>query len=260
MVMNLRELYQYRGMLSVWVLRDIRVRYKQSFLGAAWAILQPLSLMVIFTIVFSRLARLPTDGVPYPLFSYAALLPWTFFSNSISFGTGSLVNNLNLVTKSYFPREILPLGSIGASFVDYLIASTIFLAMLLWYGVPLTGAILWLPLLVALQIVLTLGIVLVGAALNVFYRDIRFIVPLGIQLWLYASPVIYPITLVPERYRALYMLNPMAGLIHSYRRIFLNGEPPSWEYLGISALSALVLVLGGYWLFKRLELSFADII
>ncbi len=260
MITNLQELYRFRTMLAAWVLRDIRIRYKQSFLGAAWAILQPLSLMIVFTVVFSFMARLPTDGVPYPLFSYAALLPWTFFSNSVTFGVASLISNLSLVTKSYFPREILPLGSIGASFLDYLVASSIFFLLMLYYGQPVTLHILWLPVILILQLCLTLGITLVGAALNVFFRDIRFIVPLGMQIWLYASPVIYPITLVPERLRPLYMLNPMAGIIHSYRQIFLYAEPPTWSYLAISAASALLLFVGGYYLFKKLERSFADII
>lgn len=260
MTANPRELYQYRELLWRWILREIGVRYKQSLLGAAWALLQPLAMMIMFTLVFSFLARVPTDGMPYPLFSYTALLPWTFFQTSVSFGVPSLVNNLNLVTKIYFPREILPLGAVGASFFDFLVASTIFLFMFLFYRVPLSWTVAWLPLLLALQVLLTFGVTLLGSAIIVLYRDVRFIVPLGLQLWLYATPVIYPVSLVPERLRPYYMLNPMAGIIDSYRRVILYGQPPVWGHLGLSAAVALALFVIGYVVFKRLEVSFADII
>jgi len=254
------ELYRYRELLWRWILREIGVRYKQSLLGAAWAILQPLTMMAVFTVVFSFLARVPTDGVPYPVFSYVALLPWTFLTTSISFGVPSLVNNLNLVTKIYFPREILPLGAIGASFLDFLIATTIFLPMLLFYRIPFSWTVAWVPLLVVLQIVLMIGATLLGSAVIVRYRDVRFIVPLGLQLWLFASPVIYPVSLVPEWFRPYYMLNPMAGIIDSYRRVVLYGEPPVPGYLGLSAGFALALFVIGYLTFNRLEKSFADVI
>ena len=260
MLADLRILFRYRELLWMWILREIRVRYKQSILGAAWAILQPLSMMIIFTLVFSLLAKVPTDGIPYPIFSYSAVLPWTFFATSISLGVPSLVNNLNLVTKTYFPREILPLGAIGAGFLDLVIASTIFLIMFLIYRMPLTWALLWLPLILALQVMLMIGVTLLGAAVNVLYRDVRFVVPLGLQLWLYASPVIYSVSLVPENLRPLYMLNPMAGIIDAYRQVLLYGEPPNGLYLGLSAAVAVVMFLAGYWVFKRLEVIFADII
>lgn len=241
-------------------MREIKVRYKQSILGGAWAILQPLSLMLIFTVVFSFFARVPTDGIPYPVFSYAALLPWTFLATSISFGVPSLVNSMNLVTKVHFPREILPLGVLAAAFVDFCIASVIFVGMMILYRMPAYLTLAWLPLLVFVQILLTLGVTLVGAAVNVFFRDIRFIVPLGLQLWLYATPVIYPISLVPERIRPFYMLNPMAGLIASYRRVALQGLPPAPREFGPAVFLAVVLCIGGYLMFKRLERQFADII
>lgn len=260
MAANLKTLYQYRELLWIWILREIRVRYKQSLLGAAWAILQPLSMMIAFTLVFSFLARVPTDGIPYPIFSYAAVLPWTFFSTSVSFGVPSLINNLNLVTKTYFPREILPIGAVGASFFDFLVASTIFLFMLLLYRVPLTWAAVWLPLILTLQILLTFGVTLLGSAIIVLYRDVRFIVPLGLQIWLYATPVIYPVSLVPQGFQPYYMLNPMAGIIDAYRRVILDGQPPTWSYLGLSAAMALAVFFIGYRVFKRLEVSFADII
>ena len=260
MTANLTELYRYRELLWRWTRREIGVRYKQSFLGAAWAILQPLAMMIMFTLVFSLLARVPTDGAPYPVFSYVALLPWTFLQTSVSFGVPSLVNNLNLVTKIYFPREILPIGAIGASFFDFLVASIIFLPMLFLYRIALSWTILWLPLLLGIQIILTLGVTLLGSAIIVRYRDVRFIVPLGLQLWLFATPIIYPVSLVPERLLPLYMLNPMAGIVDSYRRVILHGQPPDWGHLGLSAAVTLVLLVIGYATFRRLEASFADII
>ncbi|MFQ5436471.1 MAG: ABC transporter permease [Anaerolineae bacterium] len=253
-------MYQYRDMLLMWIFREIRVRYKQSFLGAAWAILQPLVLMLMFTTVFSLMAKFPTDGIPYPVFSYTALLPWTLFATSVSFGVSSLINNLNLVTKTYFPREVLPMGVVGAAIFDYLIASTIFFVMLLIYDIPITIHFLWIPALLVIQIFLMLGVILLGAALTVFYRDIRFVVPLGVQLWLYATPIIYPVSLVPERLRTLYMLNPMAGIVESYRQVLLRGEPPVFSDLAVTTAVSVVLFFVSYAIFKRLEVSFNDII
>lgn len=256
----LKHLYQYRDLLFTWTLREVKIRYKQSMVGGLWAILQPLILMIVFTLVFSFLARVPTDGIPYPIFSYSALLPWTFLATSISFAVPSLVNNITLVTKIYFPREILPLASVGAAFFDLAIASTIFLVLMMIYRIPLSPMFAWLPLLLLIQITLTLGIVLLLAAVNVFYRDIRFIIPLGTQIWLYATPIIYPVTLVPEWLRPIYMLNPMAGLIESYRRVILLGQPPVWQHIVLSAIVAIILFLVGYVYFKRSERLFADLI
>jgi lipopolysaccharide transport system permease protein len=260
LIASLRELYAYRELLWMWTLREVKVRYKQSLLGAAWAVLQPLVLMIMFTVVFSYFARVPTDGMPYPIFSYTAVLPWTFFATSITFAVPSLVTNMNLVTKIYFPREILPVAAVAAAFVDFLVASIVFLGLMLLYGVPLRATLLWAPVILAIQIALTLGVVLAAATLNVWYRDIRFVVPLGVQLWMYASPVIYPVTLVPERWRTLYMLNPMAGIINSYRRVILQGQPPEMQVLGLSAGVALLAMLLGYLYFKRSEGRFADVI
>jgi lipopolysaccharide transport system permease protein len=253
-------LVRYRYLLWMWTVREIKVRYKQSLMGGAWAILQPLSLMAIFTVVFSLFARVPTEGVPYPLFSYTALLPWTFLATSISFAVPSLVNNMNLVTKAHFPREILPIAVVSAAFVDFLVASSLFVLMMAFYRVPLHWAVAWVPLLVLIQVVLILGVSLLGAAINVFFRDVRFIVPLGIQLWLYASPVIYPLSLVPPRYQTLYMLNPMAGIITSFRRVVLHGLQPEPRPLGIAVVLSVGLFVAAYWLFKKVEKQFADII
>jgi lipopolysaccharide transport system permease protein len=255
-----KELYHYRNLLRMWSLREIKVRYKQSLLGAAWAILQPLALMLMFTAVFSVIARVPSDGIPYPLFSYTALLPWTFFSTSISFAVPSLVNNMGLVTKIYFPREVLPLGAVIAAFVDFAVASSIFAALLVLYAVPLHFTLLWVPALVAIQVTLTLGVVFFASTFNVWYRDIRFVVPLGLQLWMYASPIIYPISLVPERWRVLYMLNPMAGLMDSYRRVILLGQPPQYACLLWAVFLSATLCIAGYVYFKRSEPEFADVI
>ncbi len=260
MAARLAQLLTHRELLFNWVLREIKVRYKQSLLGAAWAILQPLSMTVIFTVVFTLFVKIPTNGIPYPIFSYCALLPWTFFSNALSFATPSLVNNMNLVTKIYFPREIFPFASIMASFFDFLVASVIFLAMMIYYGVSPRPIFLLLPLVFFVQLALTGGIALFASAINVFYRDIRFLIPLGLQLWMYASPVIYPVSAVPEKLLPLYMLNPMAPIIDSYRRIILQGRMPDWHYLGLAALISVLLLLAGYAWFKRVEMEFADVI
>jgi lipopolysaccharide transport system permease protein len=257
---NIQELIKFRGLLWVWSLREIRIRYKQSILGGIWAILQPLSYMIIFTVIFGFLVKVPTEGIPYPVFFYSALLPWTFFTSSISFAVPSLVNNFNLVTKIYFPREILPLGAIAAAFIDFMIASLMYLALLIIYQVPIKITILWLPVILLLQILLTLGVSLLGAALIVSYRDIRFIVPLGLQLWMYLTPVVYPLSTIPEQYRFFYMLNPMAWIIDSYRRIILLGQMPQWEYLALEVVIIVVLFVFGYFYFKRKEDAFADII
>lgn len=260
MVNYLKALYHCRELLWVWTWRDIKVRYKQSLLGVAWAILQPLSLMVIFSVIFTRFISLPTDGIPYPIFSYSALLPWTFFASSISFAVPSLIKNMNLITKTYFPREIFPISAVAASFVDFLVASVVFIGMMIFYRVPLSPHILLIVIILPIQILLTLGIVLFASAVSVFYRDVRFVVPLGIQLWMYATPIVYPVSSVPEQLRPYYMLNPMAVVIHSYRQVILASEWPAWSYLGIAAAVALTVFVAGYLYFKRAESTFADLI
>jgi homopolymeric O-antigen transport system permease protein len=257
---QIEELYHNRELLWMWTLREIRVRYKQSLLGTMWALLQPMALAAMFTLVFSYIVRVPTDGIPYPVFSYTALLPWSFLSTSISFGVPSLVNNMNLVTRIYFPREVLPLAAIAAAGVDFLVGSVVFVGMLLLYRMPFHPAIVLLPLLLLIQIVLTFGLVLAGSAAIVFFRDVRFVVPLALQLWLYASPVIYPSSLVPPRFRGMYYLNPMVGLLEGYRDILLYARWPEPGSLLLAALVAVVICLGSYWAFKRLEPRFADLI
>jgi lipopolysaccharide transport system permease protein len=256
----LRNLYQYRDLLWLWTVREVRVRYKQSLLGAAWAILQPVALTVAFTIVFSRLVRVNTGGVPYPVFAYAALVPWTLLSTSLSFGIPSLVNNLNLVTKIYFPREILPLASIGAALLDFAIAAVIFVGMMPLYGVWPNVYALWVIPLLAIQIILMIGVTLLGAAVIVFFRDMRFVVPMVTQIWMYATPIIYPVELVPARLQPLYFLNPMAGIIDGYRRVLVMAQAPQLNYVAIAATVSLAMLLIGYVFFKRTERDFADLI
>lgn len=259
-ISNLIELFHFRELLWTWSLREIRIRYKQSILGGFWAILQPISSMLIFWIIFGYFVKVPSDGVPYPVFFYSALLPWTFFSTSISFAVPSLINNLNLVTKIYFPREILPIGSIIAAFVDFLIASLIYSFLILIYRIPLQITLLWLPLLLGMQILLTFGVAFFGAAVIVFYRDVRFMVTLGLQLWMYLTPIVYPLSVVPPQWRFLYMLNPMTSIIDGYRRIILHGQAPDLLYLGLDFVIILILFIAGYAYFKKSEPFFSDII
>ena len=244
----------------LWTGREIRVRYKQSLLGVGWAIIQPLVLTVVFTLVFSRIMQVNTGGVPYPIFAYAALVPWTFFATSLSFGIPSLVNNLNLVSKIYFPREILPLANIGAALLDFAMAGLVFAGMMLVYQIPVTLYILWVIPLLIIQTILTAGVVLLGSAAIVFFRDVRFVVPLLIQVWMYASPVIYPTDLVPPAYLSLYFLNPMAGIIDGYRRVLVLGQAPNIPALLAATLISLALLFLGYFVFKRSEPLFADLI
>jgi lipopolysaccharide transport system permease protein len=229
-------------------------------LGVAWAVIQPLALTVVFTLVFSRLMQIDTGGVPYPVFAYSALVPWTFFATSLAFAIPSLVNNLNLVGKIYFPREILPLANIGAALLDFGIAGVVFAGMLLVYQIPLTLNVLWVIPLLAIQLILTAGVTLLGAAVIVFFRDVRFIIPLLTQIWMYASPVIYPATLIPARWQTLYFLNPMAGIIAGYRSALVLGETPNLPALGLATLVSVGLLVIGYVTFKRSEPLFADLI
>jgi len=260
MLNDLRQLYRYRELLYVWTMREIRVRYKQSALGAAWAILQPVSLMLAFSVIFTAFVKIPTGNVPYPVFSYSALLPWTFFVGSIGLAVSSLTQNMNLVTKIYFPREVLPIAIVAAAMVDFLVGALVFLVMLVFYRVPVNVTFAVLPVLVALQVLLTLGIVLVASAMNVFFRDIRFVIPLALQLWMYVTPIIYPITLVPARFRTLYLLNPMTDIIESYRDVTLYGKLPNPEYVAFATVTSIVVFCLGYWYFKWVEWKFADLI
>lgn len=254
------ELYNARELLYSWTFREFRVRYSQSIMGAAWAIVQPLVLMLIFSAVFSFGLKIDTGDIPYPLFSYVGTLPWTLFATSITFAVPSLVSNMNLVSKIYFPREVLPISSILVGLVDFVIAAALLVPMLIYFRVPITWTVMLVPLILLVQTLFTIGISLFASAVNVFFRDVRFIVPLALQVWMYLSPVIYPPSAVPEQLRTLYFLNPMAAIIDSYRRVLLLGQLPDWPYLGLSAVVSLIVLVLGYRYFKNAERQFADLI
>lgn len=260
MLAHLKKLLSYHELLINIALRDIKARYKQSLLGTTWAIIQPLSLMLIFTVVFSKFLHIKTNGTPYPIFSYCSLLPWSFFSSSLTFAIPSLINNSNLVTKIYFPREIFPIASIMSCFLDFLVAGILFVFMMFYYRVHLSCHVFFTPLIIFIQILFTLGISFFASAVIVFFRDVRYIVPLGLQLWMFATPVVYPTSLVPAQYLPIYMLNPMAGIMDSYRRVILFGEPPNAKYLGIAFLISIITFSFAYGFFKKAEMKFADII
>jgi len=257
---NIRTLFHHRDFWMMWTLREIQIRYKQSLLGTAWALLQPLSLMVIFSVIFGYLLKVQSGGVPYPLFVYSSLLPWTFFANAINNSVPSLISNLNLVTKIYFPREILPLAGIGAAFVDFLVGAVLYIFMMVIYGIPARVVLSWIPLLIFVQLLLTIGVSLIASTVIVFFRDVRFVVPLVLQVWMYLSPVIYPLETIPEKWRGLYLLNPIAALIDGYRRVILYGTTPQWQYLVPGLVISVIIFIGGYLFFKRMEPIFADII
>jgi len=258
-LLSFKDIWAYRELLFFLTWRDVKVRYKQTALGAAWAILQPLFMMVIFTIFFGRLAGVQSAGIPYPVFALAALVPWTFFSNSITASGNSLVGSANLITKVYFPRLIVPAAAMLAGLVDFALAFGLLCLLMLYYRVALTVQVLFLPVLVLLTALFALGVGTWMSAVNVKYRDVRFALPFVIQLWLFVSSVILPSSSVPEKWRWLLLLNPMSAIIEGYRSA-LFGLPFDWPALGIaSVLTAFVLVYSIY-SFSRVERSFADII
>lgn len=256
---NLKDLWHYRDLLYILTMRDIKVRYKQTLLGAAWAVIQPLFTMLIFTLFFGKLAGMPSDGIPYPLFAYAGLLPWTFFSNAVTNSGNSLVGNSNLITKVYFPRMIIPTASVASGLLDFVIAFGLLIILMFYYGVGLSVNILMLPLLVILTSLLAIGVGMWMSALNVKYRDIRYALPFLIQLGMFATPIIYPSSLVPEKWRWLIALNPLTGLIEGYRSAFF-GKPFDWFALGISIVLTTAILFYSAFTFRRMEKSFADII
>jgi lipopolysaccharide transport system permease protein len=258
--LRLKELWEYRELLYFLTWRDIKVRYKQTVLGAAWAVLQPFLTMVVFSIFFGRLAGVPSDGVPYPVFSYAALVPWTFFANGVTLSSNSLVGNSNLITKVYFPRLSIPIAAIGAGLVDFVIAFVVLLGMMLFYGVVPTAAVVWLPLLILLAVVTALGVGCWLSALNVQYRDIRYAVPFLVQFWLFASPIAYSSSLLEEPWRTIYGINPMAGVVEGFRWALLGTETAPGPIMVVSAISAVLLMVSGALYFRRMERSFADVI
>jgi lipopolysaccharide transport system permease protein len=258
---NFRELWEYRELLYFLTWRDILVRYKQAVLGVAWAILQPLLTMIIFSVIFGRLAKLPSDGIPYPVFSYVALLPWNLFASSLTRAGASLVGNANLITKIYFPRLIIPLSAVAGGLVDFAIAFVILIGLMLFYKIIPTWNVLWLPLFILLTLLTSLAMTLWLSALNVQYRDVQYAIPFIVQAWMYASPVAYSAGLIPTGglWRIIYGLNPMAGVIQGFRWALLNGNPPDILMIA-STLMVFVLFLSGLIYFKKMEKSFADIV
>jgi lipopolysaccharide transport system permease protein len=260
----LLQLWQYRELIYALTQREIKARYRQSLLGIGWAIIQPLAFMVVFSLVFSRVARLPSDGLPYPIFAYSALVPWTFLSNALTTATIGLVSQRSVVTKTYFPREVIVISQVGARFVDFLAASLVLAGMLVWYGIAPTPWLLLLPALLVVQIALILGLSLITSALHVSFRDIAPVVTLGLQVWMYVTPVAYSLTLVrgalSEALWPIYILNPMVGLIDSFRAVIGHGQPPDWGLLAISTVMSGIILIVAYLYFKRAERIFADII
>ncbi|HZS05711.1 MAG TPA: ABC transporter permease [Blastocatellia bacterium] len=258
---HVRELWSHRELLLLVTQREIKVRYKQTALGAAWAVLQPLSLMLVFTVFFSHFAKMPSDGTPYALFYYTGLLPWTFFATSLTFAVPSLITNANIITKIYFPREIIPLASVLAAFVDFLVATLIYVVLLVWYQITPTWNMLYALPLLLVQIIFTAGICLALSAFTVLYRDVRFTLPLLVQIWMFATPILYPASAVTGKLGVWYMtLNPMAAIIDGYRRAITLGQPPEMLYLANAAVVSLALLWLGYKYFKHLEREFADIV
>jgi lipopolysaccharide transport system permease protein len=257
---NFRELWEYRELLVFLTWREVMIRYKQAVLGIAWAILQPLFTVLIFSVIFGRLAKLPSDGIPYPLFSFAALLPWQLFSGSLTRLGTSLVGNANLITKVYFPRLIIPLSAVGAGVVDFGLSFLVFLGMMAYYGVKIHLLILLLPFFILFAVLTSLAVGLWLSALNVQYRDIQHVIPFLIQAWMYASPVAYSAGLIPSGpWRFIYGLNPMAGVIQGFRWILLGGNPPDALMLA-SVLMVSLLLVSGLFYFRRMERIFADVI
>jgi lipopolysaccharide transport system permease protein len=257
---DLREIWAYRELLYFFVWRDIKVRYKQTVIGAAWAILQPFMTMVVFSLFFGKLAKMPSHGLPYPVFYYSALLPWMYFAGALQNATNTIIEHQRVITKVYFPRIILPLAAVLSGLVDFGIAFIILIGMMLFYGIIPTLAVLWLPFLMLLAVMTAFGVGLWLSALNAIYRDVRYAVPFLIQFWMFASPVAYPSSLVPERWQWLYGLNPMAGVIEGFRWALTGqGQPPA-PLFAVSVLAVLLVLIGGLFYFRRMEGIIADLV
>jgi len=257
---NFRELCDYRDLLIFLVKRDIKARYAQSILGLGWAIIQPVFTMIVFTIVFGKLAKVSSDGVPYAIFSYSALVPWVYFSASLTNATNSLVASSNMLTKVYFPRLIIPLSPVLSNLVDFGIALLILFGMMAWYGIAPTIWALMLPFLVLLLMLTAIGLGTWLTALAIQYRDIKYGMAFGVRLLMYAAPVVYPASLIPERYRLYYALNPMAGVIEGFRSALLGTRPMPWDLIGIGSITALIIAVGGCLYFRHMERVFADVV
>ena len=258
--LKLRELWEYRELLYFLTWRDIKVRYKQTVLGAAWAIIQPFFTMVVFSLFFGKLAKVASDGLPYPIFSYAALVPWSFFSHGLNQASNSLVGGARLITKVYFPRLAMPLATVLSGIVDFALAFIVLLGMMFTYGIAPTINVLWLPLLLLLALVTSLGVGLWLSAMNVQFRDVRYTVPFLTQFWLFITPIAYPSSLLPQPWRTLYGINPMAGVVEGFRWALLSTETAPGPIIIVSSLAALALLVSGAFYFRRMEKTFADVV
>jgi lipopolysaccharide transport system permease protein len=258
--LDLRELWEYRELLYFLTWRDVKVRYKQTVLGAAWAIIQPFFTMVVFSLFFGKLAKIPSDNIPYPIFSYAALVPWSFFANGLSNASSSLVGSANLIKKVYFPRLVVPISSVISGAVDFVLAFIVLLGMMLYYDITPTRNVVWLPLLFVLAFVTALGVGLWLTAMNVQFRDVRYAVPFLINAWMFATPIAYPSSLLGEPWRTLYGLNPMAGVVEGFRWALLGTETAPGPILFVSTIAAMALLVGGAFYFRKMEETFADVV
>lgn len=259
-LLDLAELWRYRELLFFLAWRDVKVRYKQTALGAGWAILQPALAMIIFSLFLGRLAQMPSDGIPYPLFAYTGLLPWTYFANAVTAAGSGLVTNANLVSKIYFPRLLIPVSAILAGLVDLAVGSVLLVVLLVFFGITPGPALVFIPLFVLLAILSAMAIGVWFSALDVQYRDIRHAMPFLVQIWLFATPVVYPVSLIPEAFRPLYGLNPMAGVIEGFRWALIGGTQPEVGLLLVSIVTTIFLLFGGILYFRRIEGTFADVI
>ena len=258
--LKLRELWEYRELLYFFIWRDVKVRYKQTVLGAAWAIIQPFFTMVVFSIFFGRLAKIPSDGIPYPIFSFTALVPWAFFANGLNQASNSLVGNSNLINKVYFPRMAMPIASALGGIVDFLLAFIMLIGMIFYYGMVPTLNVAWLPFFLMLAFITSLGASLWLSAMYVQFRDVRHIIPFMTQIWLFATPIAYPSSLLSEPWRTFYGINPMVGVVEGFRWALLGTGQAPGPIIIVSSLAALILLLSGAFYFRRMERTFADVV
>lgn len=258
--LQLEELWAYRELLYFLIWRDVKVRYKQTALGAAWAILQPIFTMIVFSLFFGQLGKMPSDGIPYPLFSFAALVPWTYFSHGLSQASNSLVGSANLIKKVYFPRLSIPIASVASGLIDFMLAFLVLIGMIVYYGIVPTINVIWLPLFLLLTLITALGVSLWLSALNVHFRDVRHVIPFLTQLWLFATPIAYPSSLLSEPWRTLYSLNPMVGVVEGFRWALLGTSTAPGPMIIVSSTAAVVILVSGVFYFRRMEKTFADVV
>ena len=258
--LKLKELWEYRELLYFFVWRNIKVRYKQTILGAAWAIIQPFSTMVVFSLFFGRLAQVPSDGLPYPIWNYAALVPWQFFASGLSQSSNSLVANGNMIKKIYFPRLAMPISTVFSGVIDFALAFVVLLLMMFYYGIVPTINAIWLPAFLLLALVTSLGVGLWLSAMNVQFRDIRYTIPFITQFWLFATPIAYPSSLLSDPWRTIYSINPMVGVVEGFRWALLGTDTAPGSVIIVSSLAALILLVSGAFYFRRMERTFADVV